>query len=164
MISIPIILSDPNQRLTKTKSEGGNDESEMSARTEQFTTAKNLLVSAADAIERIMTSYKEVIELAGFTQRVYDMFKLFECVKNSQNFDKLNGNKQKLDKNENIQLDLDIRPGVIYEESNQNSIIVESIKIITPGGDIIVPSLSLKIDQGMNILITGPNGCGKSSL
>ena len=60
MISIPIILSDPNKRLTQSVSEGGDDESEISARTEQFTTAKNLLVSAADAIERIMTSYKEV--------------------------------------------------------------------------------------------------------
>ena len=155
MISIPIILSDPNHRLTKNKNEGGNDENEMSARTEQFTTAKNLLVSAADAIERIMTSYKEIIELAGFTQRVYDMFKLFENVKNSQNFDKLNENKQSLDKNENIQLSLDLRPGIVFEESNQSSIIVDSIKVITPGGDIIVPSLSLKIDQGMNILITG---------
>jgi ABC-type uncharacterized transport system fused permease/ATPase subunit len=155
MISIPIILSDPNHRLTKNKNEGGNDEHEMSARTEQFTTAKNLLVSAADAIERIMTSYKDVIELAGFTQRVYDMFKLFENVKNTQNFDKLNENKQVLDKNENIQSSLDLKPGIVFEESDQKSIIVESIAVITPGGDVIVPSLSLKIDQGMNILITG---------
>ena len=53
MISLPILLAE-NKLVSETK------DMEISERTEKFTMAKNLLVSAADAIERIMTSYKEV--------------------------------------------------------------------------------------------------------
>lgn len=171
MISIPLLLS--VQYSDKEKLSDTDEVMEISQRTEEFTTAKNLLNSAADAVERIMTSYKEIIELTGFTRRVYEMFKLFETVSSGD----LNIIEEKLslmhpeDENEtktNSAFDKihkeNLCQGKVIESDKINSIIVESISVVTPNGDIIVPSLSLKIDQGMNLLITGPNGCGKSSL
>ena len=75
MISIPILTSKKNAKL---------GESGISDRTEYYTTAKNLLTSGADAMERLMTAYKEVVELAGYTQRVATMLEVFNDCSNSR--------------------------------------------------------------------------------
>ena len=42
--------------------------------------------------------------------------------------------------------------------------VLRQVPIVTPNCDIVVPNLSLKVIPGMHLLISGPNGCGKSSL
>ena len=115
----------------------------MSKRTESFTTAKYLLLNAADAIERVMTSYKEVIELSGYTSICCDMFETFERIKSND----LTTASRSIVQSK----------GVVYESSFQNSIKIDKISVVTPNGDTIVPCLSLDIQPGMNLLITGEN-------
>jgi len=148
MISIPILTS---QRQTQ-------GESGVSERTEYYTTAKNLLTSGADAMERLMTAYKEVVELAGYTQRVHTMFTVFEDCANSRY-------------NRGVVADcreLELKDGVpvirgVVEESLQD-ISLERVPIVTPNCDVVVSSLSIQVKPGQHVLISGPNGCGKSSL
>jgi ABC-type uncharacterized transport system fused permease/ATPase subunit len=160
MISLPVLISGPK---------GENDANEISNRTEQLTTARNLLTAAADAVERILTSYKEIIELTGYTRRVYDMFQIFN---NSHylSINQLETPKEHSALTATSNLDvksINLRKPqgktVVYKD-DETDIVIDSISVITPNGDIIVPSLSLRLTQGMNLLITGPNGCGKSSL
>ncbi|CAF0940732.1 unnamed protein product [Adineta ricciae] len=139
----------------------------ISARTEAFTVSKNLLTSGADALERIISSYKEIAELAGHTDRVYTMLHVFDDCANAhyqrnlvttdENHDEHSSSvvaKKKVAINQRAE-------GKIIE--SDEDIIAEDVPIITPNGDVIVESLSLKITPAMHVLITGPNGCGKSS-
>ena len=40
----------------------------------------------------------------------------------------------------------------------------ENVPLVTPNGDILIAELSFEVQSGMNIIVCGPNGCGKSSL
>ncbi|KAK2569552.1 ATP-binding cassette sub-family D member 3 [Acropora cervicornis] len=39
-----------------------------------------------------------------------------------------------------------------------------SVPLVTPNGDVLIKELSFEVRSGMNVLVCGPNGCGKSSL
>jgi ATP-binding cassette subfamily D (ALD) long-chain fatty acid import protein len=47
-----------------------------------FITNRRLLLSASDAFGRVMYSYKEITELAGYTSRVYELLEVFNDIKN----------------------------------------------------------------------------------
>lgn len=79
MVSLPI-LTTSNLSKEGPSSDNSNNGNKVSERTQYFTTARNLLISGADAVERLMSSYKEVVALAGYTSRVAGMFQVFDDV------------------------------------------------------------------------------------
>ncbi|XP_070092055.1 ATP-binding cassette sub-family D member 2-like isoform X2 [Equus caballus] len=144
MVAVPIITA---TGFADGDLEDGPKQAMVSERTEAFTTARNLLASGADAIERIMSSYKEITELAGYTARAYNMFWVFDEVKRgiykrtavmqeSENHSK-NG--------ANIELSLsdmlEIKGKVIAVD---HGIICENVPIITPTGEVVASRLNFK--------------------
>ena len=49
-------------------------------------------------------------------------------------------------------------------EYSEDFIEFDNIPIKSPNGDVLVENMQFKVKRGMNTVITGPNGCGKSSL
>ncbi|XP_034952061.1 ATP-binding cassette sub-family D member [Chelonus insularis] len=170
MIAMPLLYS--NSKASSSSISGDSDGA-VSERTRYITTSKNLLVSGADAVERLMSSYKELVALAGYVNRVSEMFDVFKdaalckyqrTVVTSQQTRGANGSITPSP--ERI---LEFEDGVpvikgIVRESLDGSIALNDVPIVTPNCEVIVTSLTLQIKPGDHLLITGPNGCGKSSL
>lgn len=137
-----------------------NTKASVSARTQDFITARGLLISAADAIERIMSSYKELTELTGYTSRVAEMIKVFREVHDGK-YQKTMVNQDQLENASQNDTPVIYQRGQVTEDS---FIQFDKVPIVSPNGDVLVHELSFTAQPGMHILISGPNGCGKSSL
>ncbi|KAF9458333.1 ABC transporter transmembrane region 2-domain-containing protein [Collybia nuda] len=127
---------------------------DLGGRTEGFVTNRRLLLSSSDAFGRVMYSYKDLSELAGYTARVSLLLDTMNDVRKGK-FEKALVSTAR----ENTHI-LRGRGQVIESEDIQ----FENVPIVTPNGDVLVKSLSFHVKPGQHLLIVGPNGCGKSSL
>jgi ATPase subunit of ABC transporter with duplicated ATPase domains len=55
-------------------------------------------------------------------------------------------------------------PGIGKILVKDNLIRFDKVPLITPNGDLLITCLDLEVPSGTNVLVCGPNGCGKSSL
>lgn len=208
LCSIPVFFKGPASILavaaatTTTVGGGGASSSDASSaaigdRTQGFITNRRLLMSSSDAFGRVMFSYKEVAQLAGYTARVCMLLDVMRDI-NAGQYDKLRivGTDTRMAEKsiaaagvaeEEEEEEASVVAKAKAEEgknadsgSNNNNnnkiteghglitqgteIIFKDVPIVSPNGDILLRSLSFAVPHGRNLLIVGPNGCGKSSL
>ncbi|KAF2422835.1 hypothetical protein EJ08DRAFT_737711 [Tothia fuscella] len=128
----------------------------MGDRTESFVTNRRMLLMSSDAFGRVMFSYKEITELAGYTSRVSILLDVIDDVQ-AGHFEKKLVSSANTEENAAV---LSGR-GTLIEDSN---IEFTDVPVVSPNGDVLVRKLSFSVKPGEHLLIVGPNGCGKSSL
>ncbi|KAH6684851.1 ATP-binding cassette sub-family D member 1, partial [Plectosphaerella plurivora] len=145
LCSVPVFVKMPGQAVLN-----------MGDRTEGFITNRRMLLSASDAFGRVMFSYREVMELAGYTSRVDSLLAVMDDIRNGH-FEKKLVSSSGTDDNAAV---LKGR-GTVEESEN---IEFTDVPIISPNGDVLIKALSFSLKPGDHLLVFGPNGCGKSSL
>ena len=139
---------------------GGGGGGDMGSRTKLFVTNRRLLLSSSDAMGRIMYSYKELSELAGYTARLAELIDVMNDVEKGKAQKRLVSSGSEEEKQKKA--DVFNQRGVIDENSDE--VIFDQVPIVSPNGDVLLEKLSFHIKPGQHLLIIGPNGCGKSSM
>jgi ATP-binding cassette subfamily D (ALD) long-chain fatty acid import protein len=156
LCSLPVFFQIPGQEQEQGQ---GSDRLRGQARgdrTERFVTNRRMLLSSSDAFGRLMFSYKEITELAGYTSRVASLLDVMDEVSKGH-FEKNLVSSASTEENATV-----LRGRGTIEESE--NIEFTDVPIVSPNGDVLVKKLTFAIKPGDHLLIVGPNGCGKSSL
>ncbi|KAJ4163757.1 hypothetical protein LMH87_005465 [Akanthomyces muscarius] len=127
-------------------------------RMKDFITNKRLMLSLADAGGRMMYSIKDLAELAGYTSRVYTLISTLHRV---------HADAYYLRNAQNELYSLSDVQGTI--QKGFDGVRFEQVPIVAPslwpqGGDELVDSLSMIVRSGEHLLISGPNGVGKTAI
>lgn len=114
-----------------------------------------MLLKLAEAIGRFVLAGREMTRLAGFTARVTEIKVVL---------DDLSAGKYERTMISDAKCESIGKPGEGKIVTKDNIIRFESVPLVTPNGDVLIRELSFEVKSGMNVLVCGPNGCGKSSL
>ncbi|KAA1476586.1 hypothetical protein DENSPDRAFT_827606 [Dentipellis sp. KUC8613] len=140
LIAIPVLL-------TRTRSIGvqagaaaarrhTTTDDAMANRTESYISSRRLLLSLADAGGRVMYAYKDLLELAGLTARLYTLLSTLHHL------------------------------APLPLPTPTPAIALDAVDVCVPGtaGAPLVRALDLRLAQGEHLMITGSNGVGKTAV
>lgn len=128
---------------------------------EDYSRNSGYLINLSQSVGRIVLAGRDLTRFAGFTSRVSELLEVLEDVSNGR-YQRAMVSREAAGVNEIKTVDSNSLKGQTKEQDGM--IAFENVPIATPNGDILVNSISIVVERGMNCLITGPNGCGKSSL
>ena len=133
--------------------------------TESYISNRRLLLSLADAGSRLMYSYKGIAELAGQTSRVYSLISTLHLL--DRDVYQSVPRPKDLPASEPF-FDLGHLHGKTIVDKDY--VKLSNAPIVTPapgqerGGELLVKDLNLTSNPGDHIMITGPNGVGKTAI
>ncbi|KAJ2162212.1 ATP-binding cassette long-chain fatty acid transporter pxa1 [Coemansia sp. RSA 552] len=131
-------------------------------RTQRFVTNKRILVNLSDAGGRMMYSIKEIMELTGYTGRVYSLLSTLHALRRDE-YAQPSGAGGSAAQTE---FALNKAHGVTYEDID--GVRFTGVPIVAPsaelGGELLVRPLTWTVRRGEHWMVAGPNGVGKTSV
>ncbi|XP_068630883.1 ATP-binding cassette sub-family D member 3 [Battus philenor] len=149
-VSRPFFIKDHNLLATSTENE----------RFKHYYTYGRMLVKMAEGIGRLVLSGRELSKLAGLTARVTQLKDVLEDI-NGGNYKRTMVDRNQQNGGGPAQV---LKPGagrIIYKDK---IIRFDKVPLVTPNGDVLIKELTFEVKSGINVLVCGPNGCGKSSM
>lgn len=109
-----------------------------------------LLINLAKAIGKIIISYKELQNVAGYTYLMHEVDSVITDIEKG-NFERKILYPEKV-----------ANKGIV--EYNSNRLEFSHVPIIAPNGETIIDEVNFSLEQGDHCFFDGPNGSGKTSV
>ncbi|KAJ8461840.1 hypothetical protein ONZ45_g18149 [Pleurotus djamor] len=154
LIAVPLLFTRRKRSLGVQTGAGGAEKPDdaVAGRTETYISNRRLLLSLADAGGRLMYAYKDLLELAGLTTRLYTL------LSNLHNLSPLPANTS--DAEDVVQV-IDVDVGIPQKGDDDAQSDAGQLSNRTPP---LVKDLSMLLTEGDHLMITGSNGVGKTSV
>ncbi|XP_031163651.1 ATP-binding cassette sub-family D member 3a isoform X2 [Sander lucioperca] len=127
---------------------------------EDYYQSGRMLLRMSQALGRIVLAGREMTRLSGFTSRITELMKVLKEL----NAGKYERTMVSQEKESGSAEKLVLVPGSGQVTNRDNIIKFDHTPLATPNGDILIRDLTFEVRSGTNVLVCGPNGCGKSSL
>ncbi|THH19625.1 hypothetical protein EW146_g1583 [Bondarzewia mesenterica] len=138
LISIPVLFTRTRSLGVETRVKMAITDDAVANRTENYISSRRLLLSLADAGGRLMYAYKDLLELAGLTTRLYTLLSTLHHL-----------------------------PPLPSTVSAEPTIALDHVDVSVPSELDMAPlvrELNLTLGPGDHLMITGSNGVGKTAV
>uniref|UniRef100_A0A3B5KL04 ABC transmembrane type-1 domain-containing protein n=1 Tax=Xiphophorus couchianus TaxID=32473 RepID=A0A3B5KL04_9TELE len=123
---------------------------------EDYYQSGRMLLRMSQALGRIVLAGREMTRLSGFTARITELMTVLKEL-NTGKYERTMVSLQEREKTILV-------PGSGQIINRDNIIKFDHTPLATPNGDLLIRDLTFEVRSGTNVLVCGPNGCGKSSL
>ena len=132
-------------------------------RLQSYYRSGRMLVRLAQAIGRIALSGREMSRLAGFSLRVTELMDVTDDL-NKGIYRRAMVHQEDGNTDGDNQCKEKLAPGKGVLVIQNRLIKFDKVPLVTPNGDILINEMTFEVSSGTNVIVCGPNGCGKSSL
>ncbi|XP_064626457.1 ATP-binding cassette sub-family D member 3-like isoform X2 [Lineus longissimus] len=133
-------------------------------RLEDYYKSGRMLVRMAEAIGRVVLAGREMTRLAGFTQRITELNRVLDDLNKGKYERTMVSDSRRPDDGAVVSHRTSLKPGSGMINVKDYIINFDRVPLVTPNGDVLIDEMSFEVKSGVNVLVCGPNGCGKSSL